>query len=459
MSTEPHAPLQPALDLQRSLLLRGFWLAAVLLLLAIAWEGREQRRAAIAVLPETATLVAQLLNEDLARAADSFDRAAPPVRLAALDGLARRLPLCLSVHDLRGRRIAERCEPWREASAPGRWLGRQLQSLDARPVVAEAPLLLSGGIKAGSVDLDVHWDALGAAWWQRIRYWLVLGLGLAVIVLAVTRPVGRALRPVQAILAALARLEAGDHGVRLPLPQLRELRDVALRFNRLAERWQLLLAEQQGLSARLLHAREEERRRLARELHDELGQSLSALRAEAAVLAARPEAATMAAAGERIGELSAQLLGGLQAVLDDLRPAGLDRFGLAVALQGLVAAPRRRADGQPLDCRLSLPEAGLDRLPAGMAVHIYRIVQEALTNAARHGDAGHAEVELELIGDALRITVDDDGHGAAGAVPGHGLLGMDERVRALAGSLHLDTAGGAGLRLRVELPLATERSP
>jgi len=453
MSSEPLAPLQPALDLQRSLLLRGFWLAAVLLLLAIAWEGREQRRAAIAVLPETATLVAQLLNEDLARVADSFDRAAPPVRLAALDGLARRLPLCLGVHDLRGRRIAERCEPWREAGAPGRWLGRQLQSLDAGPVSAEAPLLLPGGIKAASVTVDVHWDALGAAWWQRIRFWLVLGLGLTVIVLAVTRPVGRALRPAQAILAALARLEAGDHGVRLPVPQLRELRDVVLRFNRLAERWQQLLADQQGLSTRLLQAREEERRRLARELHDELGQSLSALSAEAAVLALRPDAAS----GERIGQLSAQLLSGLQTVLDDLRPAALDRFGLGVALQALVAAPRRRTDGQLLDCRLRLPEAGIDRLPADMAVHVYRIVQEALTNAARHGGAGHAEVVLTLIGDALRITVDDDGHGAAGAVPGHGLLGMDERVRALAGSLHLEPAGGAGLRLRVELPLATER--
>ena len=84
-----------------------------------------------------------------------------------------------------------------------------------------------------------------------------------------------------------------------------------------------------------------ERSRLARELHDEMGQSLSALRAEAAVLQARPDAA----AGERIGQLSAQLLDGLQAVLDDLRPPALDRFGLLPALLALVAMPRRRSDG------------------------------------------------------------------------------------------------------------------
>lgn len=457
-------PLQPALDLQRSLLLRGVWLAGALLVALLLWEGHEQRHAAIAELDDSAKLVAQLLNEDLARAAGSFDRLALPVNLAALDGLAARLPLCLSVRNvLHERTVASRCTVPVDASAAGRWLGERLRatSLDsagAEPL-AEATLLIPPGIRAAVVELRVPWTAVGEAWWRRIRIWLVLGFGLVVIVLAVTRPVGRALRPAQAILAALARLEAGDHGVRLPVPQLRELRDVALRFNRLAERWQALLAEQQGLSARLLHAREEERRRLARELHDEMGQSLSALRAEAAVisaLASRPdEAATLAASGERVGALSAQLLAGLQGVLDDLRPAALDRFGLAVALQALVAAPRRGRGGLPLTCRLALPAAGLDRVPADIAVHVYRIVQEALTNAARHGGAANVEVQLELTIAGLRIGVVDDGRGPGpdGAVPGHGLLGMDERVRALAGSLRLNSSGAGGLSLCVELPL------
>lgn len=464
VSTTP-APLQPALDLQRSLLLRGVWLAGVLLIALLLWEGHEQRRTAIADLDDSARLVAQLLNEDLARTTGSFDRLALPMNLGALDGLAARLPLCLSVRNVHERTIASRCTVPPDASAAGRWLGERLRAASLDPAgaepQAEALLLVPPGIRAAVVVLRVPWTAVGEAWWRRIRIWLVLGLGLAVIVLAVTRPVGRALRPAQAILAALAKLEAGDHGVRLPVPQLRELRDVALRFNRLAERWQALLAEQQGLSARLLHAREEERRRLARELHDEMSQSLSALRAEAAVisaLAARPgEAATLAASGERIGELSAQLLAGLQGVLDDLRPAALDRFGLTVALQALVAAPRRGRDGLPLRCRLALPAAGLDRVPADIAVHVYRIVQEALTNAARHGAAANVEVQLELTVAALQIGVTDDGRGPGpdGAVPGHGLLGIDERVRALAGNLRLDGSGGAsGLHLRVELPLA-----
>lgn len=465
MSQPAPAPLQPALDLQRSLLLRGIWLAGVLLVALLLWEGQQQRTTAIAELPGTARLVARLLNEDLARSSGSFDRFALSVNLAALDGLAERLPLCLAVHDVRGQLIGSRCEARPDSTVAGRWLGAQLQatSLDAagNEPLAEASLLVPPGIHAAVVGLRVPWAVVGEAWWLRIRIWLVLGLGLAAIVLAVIRPVGRALRPAQAILAALARLEAGDHGVRLPVPQLRELRDVALRFNRLAERWQALLADQQGLSARLLHAREEERRRLARELHDEMGQSLSALRAEAAViasLAGRPGEATMLAAAERLDRLGAQLHEGLQNVLDDLRPAALDRFGLAVALQALVAAPRRSRDGQPLGSSLTLPEAGLARVPADIAVHVYRIVQEALTNAARHAAATHAEVSLALVGDLLQIEVTDDGQGPGpdGAVPGRGLLGMRERVQALAGTLSFGAdpqASAGGLRLQVQLPL------
>jgi two-component system sensor histidine kinase UhpB len=462
---DPAPPLQPALDLQRSLLLRGVWLAGLLLAALLLVEGELQRRAAIAELPGTARLVTQILNEQLGRASGSFDRADLRLDLDALDGLAERLPLCLDVQSVHGRPIGHRCETPATVGATGRWLGARLRaiSLDAqidsrgREPQAEALLLIPPGIRAAVVVQRVPWPAVGQAWWQRARIALLLGLGLAIIVLAVTRPVGRALRPAQAILAALARLEAGDHGVRLPVPQLRELRDVAQRFNRLAERWQALLAEQQRLSARLLEVREEERRRLARDLHDELGQSLSALRAEAAVLALRPEAA----AGERIGELGEQLMSGLQTVLDDLRPAALDRFGLAVALQALVAAPRRSRDGQPLACRLQISDAALDALPPAIAVHVYRIVQEALTNAARHGGARHTEVQLLLADGWLRITVDDDGRGTgpSGPEPGHGLLGMDERVQALGGRRQLYPRPGGGLRLSVELPLSAGAEP
>ena len=147
------------------------------------------------------------------------------------------------------------------------------------------------------------------------------------------------------------------------------------------------------------------------------------------------------------------LLEGLQRVLADLRPAALDRFGLAVALSALVAQPRRRADGSDLAATLAV-EGVLPVLPADHDVHVYRIVQEALTNALRHGGARRAEVRLRAGDQALHLCVVDDGAGVHAATGGgHGLLGMRERVQALGGEIH-HGPGAAGWQLDVWLPLA-----
>ena len=156
-------------------------------------------------------------------------------------------------------------------------------------------------------------------------------------------------------------------------------------------------------------------------------------------------------------------------VLQALRPTMLDRFGLGAALEALVAQPRRReVDGALPACTLHLPAQGLEALPADMAVHVYRIVQEGLTNAVRHGEARTVQVEMQVEMQtqmrldrsidpqaALVIDIADDGRGPGpdGSVPGHGLLGLHERVQALGGTLALDRPEAGGLRLRVRLPI------
>ena len=151
---------------------------------------------------------------------------------------------------------------------------------------------------------------------------------------------------------------------------------------------------------------------------------------------------------------TAQLLDGLQLVLADLRPPALARFGLAVALQSLAAQPRRRADGGTLQVHLLLPDSW-PHSPADQDVHLYRIVQEALTNAQRHSGAKQVQVQLQLAADTLRLCVEDDGQGllpTAVPPPGQGLLGMEERVRALGGRHDWSRSPLGGLRLQVCLP-------
>ena len=172
--------LQPALDLQRTLLRRGALLVALLLLGLGLWSGQALGRAERAALPATARLVAQLLHQDLARQLSAFERDLEqvPVRLEVLADLERRLPLCVRLRALDEREIGAHCGPDAPVAAPARWLGRQLAALASadRPDRVRLPLLLPAGIKAGTIEVGVHWDQVGLAWAERLL--LLLGLGL-----------------------------------------------------------------------------------------------------------------------------------------------------------------------------------------------------------------------------------------------------------------------------------------
>jgi PAS domain S-box-containing protein len=213
--------------------------------------------------------------------------------------------------------------------------------------------------------------------------------------------------------------------------------------------------ELRRLSASLTHAREEERRHVARELHDELGQRLSALKLDVAALLAQP-AARDGATGERLRAVLEGVDGAVAAtrrIAADLRPAMLDDLGLNAALEWLVADLAQRAQleielhGEPLD----------DSLGEAATTTIYRIVQEGLTNVTRHAQARRARVELHRDGSELLVGIEDDGRGLA---PGDtdkrsssGLAGIRERARILDGSATICNRAGGGCRLEVRLPL------
>jgi signal transduction histidine kinase len=193
------------------------------------------------------------------------------------------------------------------------------------------------------------------------------------------------------------------------------------------------------LTRQLLRAQEDERRRIARELHDEAGQVLTAVKIELDLDGRREASAMVGRALDQVRDIS-----------NLLRPAALDDLGLGPALRGLVEEFARRT-------RVETRLEGVDGLPnvgADAQVVIYRMVQEALTNVARHAGAGRAWVRFARHGGALHVTVEDDGRGFQGQpVPHLGLLGMRERVTALGGSLTLEGRPGAGARVEARIPL------
>lgn len=210
--------------------------------------------------------------------------------------------------------------------------------------------------------------------------------------------------------------------------------------------------ELRRLSERLIQAREDERRHLARELHDELGQRLSVLKLE---LEMQPPAGeTTLQRTERLLTAVDEALTATRRLAADLRPAMLDDLGLQAAL-GWLASDWRRRSGMDIELE---GEIGDDELSDAAATTLYRIVQEALTNVSRHAHASEVRIAIAREAVDLVVTVEDNGRGLA---PGDvdkressGLAGIRERARNLGGHARVANRAEGGARLEVRLPLA-----
>lgn len=227
-----------------------------------------------------------------------------------------------------------------------------------------------------------------------------------------------------------------------------------LRMREMAQAQALsLLGHNRELAQQLLGVQESERRALARELHDQLGQHCHAIRVEAAYLQRTEDAAQARAAVLRTAANAQALVDNVRGLLRRLRPAELDELGLVAALQALCEAWEERSG---VACILG--DAGpLEDLGENIDTALYRVTQEALTNVLRHAQATQVRIGLRHIAPTLvELRIDDDGRGfdPKSDTHGLGLLGAAERAAALGGSLRIDSAPGHGTKLCMRVPLA-----
>ena len=212
--------------------------------------------------------------------------------------------------------------------------------------------------------------------------------------------------------------------------------------------------ELRELSARVIEAREEEKARIARELHDELGQLLTALKMDLSWLRERLTSdAELAARAAEMGALLDRTVGSTRRISADLRPLMLDDLGLADAAAWLCDDFAKRSG---IACRIDLPEE-LPDLSKSVGTAVYRAIQESLTNIARHAGAKSAWVVLAVEDGALQVEVEDDGRGIAAEDLAKsrslGLKGMRERIAFLGGTFDIGRAPRGGTRLRLRVPL------
>ncbi len=214
--------------------------------------------------------------------------------------------------------------------------------------------------------------------------------------------------------------------------------------------------ELQQLSARLVDAQETERRSLSRELHDEVGQALGLLLMDVGRLSNQltgdAKGQEMVQRIKTVAERTVQTVRNMALLL---RPSMLDDLGLVSALEW-YAREVSRSSNTEVEVKA---ENVSETLPDSLMVCIYRVVQEAVNNARRHAHAKNVTVEVKQTDTVVQVQIRDDGSGFDGKrIRGIGLLGMDERVKRLGGTLTIDSAPGAGTAIRAELPLHEAKS-
>jgi two-component system, NarL family, sensor histidine kinase UhpB len=315
---------------------------------------------------------------------------------------------------------------------------------------------------AGLIETAVDQEAALRRAWREIStvvdVAIMLGAGIAILAAVM---IGHALLPARAIVGALHALEGGQLSLQLGKFKSTEFNHIASAVNRLASTLKQTNAERTALTARLFQVQEEERRSLARDLHDEFGQALSATRALATVIEAsiadeRPDVARDARA---IAETQERLMGTLRTTLVRLRSQSIEELGLEASLRQLITDFNAQSKSGTL-FRLHMTGRLAD-LQKRVAVDLYRIVQECLTNASKHGRPTEVSVRIEHRGlgePHVTLSVEDDGGGDSrhiSTASGHGILGIRERLAGLGGSLSIGDAP-KGVLISARVPLSQE---
>lgn len=312
------------------------------------------------------------------------------------------------------------------------------------------PLTVRLSPDASRAVLDA-WDDLAA-----MAGWALVLLGL--LFLAARRALDRTLQPLEDVMAALEETGRGQFATRLPTGhRVRELQGLAASFNAMNDRLDaalrsnVRLQSETAVSRRIAGRLEEERRAIARELHDELAQGITAVRTLAGVVVRLGrDQAPIHGAAQSILAVAGEMQQGVRAILQRLRPAAAD--GLARALEEHLLRWRQRHPDIAVSLDLE-PEA-LAGLDAEQGHVLLRMVQEGLTNAARHALPSRVWIALDADERHFRLDLRDDGRGFSGAEPraGFGLCGLRERLALAGGELSLGPAPEGGLRLLARLP-------
>jgi len=432
-----------------------FLIGSGLALYTAAEETRQQNAAA-------AELVSRQLNLQLSRIDRSTDISTRFPDWDVISTFALQPGQCVEFRGSESWRSRSSCAGFDNSKDAPQWFIAFFSAFINDRLIAEIPLSYRGA-NQGLVIAGFDPSATAGRAWATVAPLLGLSaLLISALCFVSYLVVDRALLPTVDILEGLNRLARGDLTYRLPTFRLTELNRISEVFNAVSEELKKADAERADLARRLVDMQEHERRHLARELHDDIAQKLAALNALAACI--RRSALTNAPhIVDEVRELEKMASGSmisLRRTLTYLRPQEIDDLGLPQSLKALVERHNEEARGQTI---FTIEVTGdIEQLRSETSAHVYRIVQEALTNAAKHAHARHVHVSLtresSMNEPRINLSVVDDGLGASSTsflrpLTGSGLIGMRERVAALSGKFAAGGLPKGGFALQVEFPV------
>lgn len=449
------------LNLKVAVMIRVILGAFACALAAAAYVTFESNRDTTHTLEAKAGMISSNLEMQLLRIAASLDVQSRFPDWEFLAEHALEEGLCIGFTDAEGRKVRSSCVGSRQSvEAVPAWFAGAYRAVFGPEVAVGRPVAVRGKVHGTvAVTIDPAVSVLRA--WQDVsRIVSVTILTVLLLCVLVYAAIDRALRPANEIVAGLNRLARGELGHRLPRVRLAELDRISDVVNHMAAELEATMSERADYARRLVVAQEAERQRLARELHDEFGQSLAAINAIAASIETTAQSQCPALVPEALSlaDIARRMMGELRSTLLRLRPAVVEDMGLVAGLRSLVAGWNGRK-GEATRFVFEV-EGDFDALPDAAAVNLYRIAQEGLTNAAKHAGARHVMLTLRRMPETARATgvmlvIEDDGKGyepGDGPPAGLGLSGVKERIAMFGGSLTVTRRPQGGTRLAVVLP-------
>jgi two-component system, NarL family, sensor histidine kinase UhpB len=353
----------------------------------------------------------------------------------------------LKVALIEGGREVSASQPAPPDPVPG-WY-QQLLEIPVQQRIDTAPRL---GGRILKVTTDAH-NEIGEDWTQFRDGATILALFSLLMLGLLHLAMARVSALLRKLTGGFEAVGAGDYAAQVPLKGPKEIAVLADAFNRMTARLKKLEDANRRLTGQMLAIQEEERADLARDLHDEMGPFLFAMRLDAEAIQAEARKNGQRVIAERasgLGEAVSHIQSRVRSILKQLRPDGLAEIGLEVAVGNLITFWQRHHGGIAIHLDVAAEGFGAEADAA-----IFRLVQEGLTNAARHGAAKEIWIAIAARDGTIRVTVEDDGVGlVAQGGDGMGLKGMRERLAALGGEMRLSPRPAGGTRLEAVIPRA-----